>query len=87
MMDTCRFHEDFNFSHVLLKHATTILQYCNPDAASGLHDIDPDMKGGLAPFKVLCDMTDTGGVGVTVVSHDSEVRERVTGYTGQGTYY
>ena len=64
----------------------TYIKYCNPGAASALYDIDPDMKGGLAPFTVFCDMTDKGGVGVTVVSHDSEARERVTGYSGQGTY-
>jgi len=39
--------------------------------------IDPDGNGGMTPFSVYCDMTDKGGVGVTVISHDSESRTRV----------
>ena len=39
--------------------------------------IDPDGFGGLAPFTVYCDMTDNTGVGVTVISHDSETRTLV----------
>ena len=39
--------------------------------------IDPDGKGGLAPFSVYCDMTSKNGIGVTVVSHDSERRTHV----------
>ena len=42
--------------------------------SSGNHIIDPDGKGGVAPFSVYCDMSDKGGVGVTVISHDSESR-------------
>ena len=42
--------------------------------------IDPDGEGGLAPFTVFCDMTDKSGVGVTVISHDSESRTLVDGY-------
>ena len=41
---------------------------------SGNYVIDPDGKGGLAPFSVYCDMNDKKGVGVTVISHDSESR-------------
>ena len=40
-------------------------------SSSGNYTIDPDGKGGLAPFSVYCDK---GGVGVTVISHDSESR-------------
>ena len=39
--------------------------------------IDPDGNGGVAPFSVYCDMSDKGGVGVTVISHDSESRIHV----------
>ena len=42
--------------------------------ASGNYVIDPDGEGGLAPFTAFCDMTDKSGVGVTVISHDSENR-------------
>ena len=48
--------------------------------------IDPDGEGGLAPFSVYCDMTDRKGVGVTVISHNSESRTLVKGYEAQGGY-
>ena len=48
--------------------------------------IDPDGEGGLAPFTVNCDMTDKNGVGVTVISHDSESRTHVNGYEARGSY-
>ena len=55
---------------------------------SGNYVIDPDGEGGLAPFTVFCDMTDKSGVGVTVISHDSEKRTYVQHkhYGGQGSY-
>ena len=43
-------------------------------SSSGNYIIDPDGKGGVAPFSVYCDMSNKGGVGVTVISHDSESR-------------
>ena len=43
-------------------------------SVSGNYVIDPDGKGGLAPFSVYCDMSEKKGVGVTVISHDSESR-------------
>ena len=48
--------------------------------------IDPDGEGGLAPFTVYCDMTGKKGVGVTVVSHDSESRRYVQGCETGGCY-
>ena len=51
-------------------------------SVSGNYVIDPDGEGGLAPFSVLCDMTDKSGVGVTVISHDSESYSRDIHYTG-----
>ena len=42
-------------------------------SASGNYEIDPDGAGGLAPFTVYCDMTDKNGVGVTIISHDSDL--------------
>ena len=53
---------------------------------TGYYNIDPDKKGGLSSFTVFCDMTDKGGVGVTVVSHDSGARKKVSGYNKQGAY-
>jgi len=44
---------------------------------SGNYMIDPDGDGGVTPFSVYCDMRDKGGVGVTVISHDSESRTHV----------
>ena len=58
----------------------------NASSVSGNYVIDPDGKGGLAPFAVFCDMTDKSGVGVTVISHDSESRTRVKGYEHRGGY-
>ena len=58
-------------------------------SVSGNYVIDPDGEGGLAPFKVYCDMTAKNGVGVTVVSHDSESRTKVRdglGWAGAGSY-
>ena len=55
-------------------------------SVSGNYVIDPDGEGGLAPFTVFCDMTDKRGVGVTVISHDSESRTHVKGCEDQGCY-
>ena len=55
-------------------------------SSSGSYVIDPDGNGGLAPFTVYCDMSDKNGVGVTVISHDSESRTLVDGYEGDGEY-
>ena len=57
-------------------------------SSSGNYMIDPDGKGGVAPFRVYCDMSDKGGVGVTVISHDSESRTHVgpNGCSGPGCY-
>jgi len=55
-------------------------------SSSGNYVIDPDGEGGLAPFTVYCDMSDKNGVGVTVVSHDSESRTLVDGYDNGGLY-
>ena len=51
-------------------------------SSSGNYIIDPDGKGGVAPFSVYCDMSDKGGVGVTVISHDSESRTHVANISG-----
>ncbi|XP_068719306.1 uncharacterized protein [Montipora capricornis] len=57
---------------------------------SGNYVIDPDGEGGVRPFSVYCDMRDKGGVGVTVISHDSESRTHVNrvsaGCGSQGCY-
>ena len=54
--------------------------------SSGNYVIDPDGEGPLAPFTVYCDMSDKNGVGVTVISHDSESRTHVKGYESPGSY-
>ena len=53
---------------------------------SGDYLIDPDGDFGEDPFPVYCNMTDKGGVGVTVVSHNSENRTQVIGYNRRGEY-
>ena len=58
-----------------------------PTAKGGTYVIDPDGEGGLPPlYDVTCDMTDKNGVGVTVISHDSETRTLVDGYEAPGSY-
>ncbi|KAL9952545.1 hypothetical protein ACROYT_G039814 [Oculina patagonica] len=56
----------------------------NIKISSGKFMIDPDGKGGVTPFSVYCDMSDKGGVGVTVISHDSESRTHVGNIPGCG---
>ena len=53
---------------------------------SGHYVIDPDGAQGTAPFDVFCNMTDKGGIGVTVVSHDTENRTHVDSCEGKGCY-
>ena len=60
-------------------------------SSSGNYIIDPDGKGGVAPFSVYCDMSDKGGVGVTVISHNRESRTHVAniprcGWDNPGCY-
>ena len=65
---------------VIRKHVSSV---------SGNYVSDPDGVGGLAPFTVYCDMADKNGVGVTVISHDSESRTKVRdglGWGGKGSY-
>ena len=49
---------------------------------SGNYIIDPDGEGGVTPFSVYCDMRDKGGVGVTVIRHDTESRTYVGNIPG-----
>ena len=53
-------------------------------SSSDNYIIDPDGKGGVTPSSVYCDMSDKGGVGVTVISHDSESRTHVGNIPGCG---
>ena len=46
----------------------------NISEENGDYVIDPDGAQGENPFPVCCDMISQGGVGVTVVSHNSESR-------------
>ena len=62
------------------------LKNLDPNAESGFYVIDPDGEGGLLPYNVTCDMSDKGGVGVTVISHDSENRTLVDGCEPPGCY-
>ena len=58
----------------------------NVTDVSGHYVIDPDGVGGTPPFDVYCNMTDKGGVGVTVISHDTENRTHVDGCEDDGCY-
>ena len=71
-------------SPVVVTSCSVIKKYVT--SVSGNYVIDPDGEGGLAPFRVLCDMTDESGVGVTVISHNSESRTHVKGCNPPGCY-
>ena len=62
---------------VIRKHVSSV---------GGNYVVDPDGEGGVVPFTVYCDMTDKNGVGVTVISHDSERRTHVDGCDPAGCY-
>ena len=70
-------------NNVTPKSCSNIKLKCS-EKPSGNYIIDPDGKGGVAPFSVYCDMSDKGGVGVTVISHDSESRTHVVHIPGCG---
>ncbi|KAL9989349.1 hypothetical protein ACROYT_G003890 [Oculina patagonica] len=71
---------------VLIKFCSDLKKHV-PTAESGVYVIDPDGEGGLPPlYDVTCDMTDKNGVGVTVISHDSEKRTLVDGFEDPGSY-
>ena len=67
--------DGYKCRHRVLKSCSDVRKYVG--SGSGNFVIDPDSVGGLAPFTVYCDMTDKNGVGVTVISHDSERRTHV----------
>ena len=71
-------------SQVSLTSCSVIRKYVS--SVSRNYVIDPDGSGGLAPFTVHCDMSDKKGVGVTVISHNSESRTFVRGYDTRGSY-
>ena len=63
------------------------LKKLDPTAVNGNYVIDPNGEGGLPPlYNVTCDMTEKNGVGVTVISHDSETRTLVNGFEDPGSY-
>ena len=55
-------------------------------SVSGNYVIDSDGEGRLRPFTAYCDTTAKNGIGVTVISHDSESRTLVKGYESRGSY-
>ena len=71
-------------SPVTVASCSVVRKYVS--SVSGNYVIDPDDSGGLAPFSVYCDMSDKNGVGVTVISHNSESRTYVNGYGRKGSY-
>ena len=71
--------------HVLGKSCSEIKFY-HSKAVSASYAIDPDGEGGMGSFTVDCDMTSKNGIGVTVISHDSEARMVVNGFENPGSY-
>ena len=60
----------------------SIIKSGHSGSSSGNYIIDPHGKEGLTPFSVYCDMSDKGGVGVTVISHNREGRTHVANIPG-----
>ena len=88
---TCSAMNSLSSIHVSVTVQVKIPETCsrvkaNISGVSGNYVIDPDGEQGEAPFIVYCNTTDKGGVGVTVVSHDSENRTHVEGFEPPGTY-
>ena len=75
-----------NFIAFFSAKSCSHLKKLNPGAESGIYIIDPDGYGTLLPFNVTCNMTDKKGVGVTVISHNSEKRTLVDGHENSGSY-
>ncbi|KAK3721432.1 hypothetical protein QZH41_020688 [Actinostola sp. cb2023] len=69
-----------------------VAKSCSHAKSLGYHEskhyfIDPDGPIGAAqPFSVYCNMTSHNGIGVTVVSHNSEARTLVDGCDDAGCY-
>ena len=77
----------FKFLSTALAKSCSALKKLDPRAQNGSYVIDPDGDGGLPPlYDVTCDMSDKNGVGVTVISHDSESRMLVNGCDNRGCY-
>ena len=74
------------YFHPALPKSCSHLKIWDSTAESGTYVIDPDGEGGVPPYNVTCDMTNKNGVGVTVVSHDSEDRTLVDGFEAPGSY-
>ena len=88
---TCRASNALATIEAKVKINTPIPASCSEvkkyiSSVSGNYVIDPDGEGGLAPFTVFCDMTDKSGVGMTVISHNSESRIHVSGCDSAGCY-
>ena len=77
---------DFVFLFLSLAKSCSALKKLDPTAKNGVYVIDPDGEGGVPPYNVTCDMNDKNGVGVTVISHDSENRTLVDGCDTKGCY-
>ncbi|XP_078350138.1 uncharacterized protein LOC144634965 [Oculina patagonica] len=69
--------EATSFLEVLGPISCSSIKSVRSGSSSGNYVIDPDGKGGMTPFSVYCDMSDKSGVGVTIISHDSESRTHV----------
>ncbi|XP_078367482.1 uncharacterized protein LOC144651423 [Oculina patagonica] len=76
---SCKCNHGYIGDDLICYHGSCSVIRKYASSVSGNFVIDPDGAGGLAPFTVYCDMSDKNGVGVTVISHDSESRTRVKG--------
>ena len=71
---------------LLLAKSCSDVKMLDSTVKTGPYVIDSDGEGELKPFNVTCNMTDKDGVGVTVISHDSENKTRVDKCKDRGCY-
>ncbi|KAK3755995.1 hypothetical protein QZH41_003348 [Actinostola sp. cb2023] len=85
-------HDEFYFTDLFDVYTKVAPKSCSHAKFLGYHEskhyvIDPDGPNGAEqPFSVYCNMTSHNGIGVTVVSHNSEDRTLVDGCESNGCY-
>ncbi|KAK3726641.1 hypothetical protein QZH41_012272, partial [Actinostola sp. cb2023] len=85
-------HDEFYFTDLFDVYTKVAPKSCSHAKFLGYHEskhyvIDPDGPNGAEqPFSVYCNMTSHNGIGVTVVSHNSEARTLVDGCEANGCY-
>ncbi|XP_028393183.1 neurexin-4-like [Dendronephthya gigantea] len=73
-----------DFIHTSHYATCAVLKRQSSSTSNGMYNLYP--TSSRLPARVYCDMTSKGGVGVTVIAHDSQSRTLVKGYEAAGSY-